>query len=46
VVKATKRACIRVYQRTPGERARARQQPKPPPIPTGMEPLFEMETHP
>jgi site-specific DNA-methyltransferase (cytosine-N4-specific) len=26
----------------PGERARARELPKPPPIPGGMEPLFEM----
>jgi len=29
--------------RDPGERARARDMPKPPPIPPGMEPLFEME---
>ena len=29
--------------RDPGERARARDMPKPPPVPTGMEPLFDME---
>jgi hypothetical protein len=29
--------------RDPGERARARDMPKPPPIPAGMEPLFDME---
>jgi len=29
--------------RDPGERARARDMPKPPPVPAGMEPLFDME---
>ena len=27
----------------PGERARARELPKPPPVPDGMEPLFDMK---
>jgi len=29
--------------RNPGERARARDLPKPPPVPAGMDPLFDME---
>src|SRR5262249_10646059 len=29
--------------RDPGGRARARDMPKPPPVPAGMEPLFDME---
>jgi hypothetical protein len=31
--------------RDPGERARARDMPKPPPVPGGMEPLFTMDAH-